>query len=215
MSAGSGAANFAVQLWEVSDAPACPVALDATEQARAARMTNAEARRMFVACRSALRVLLGRALGVDPLSVPVVTESGGKPALATGHALAFSVSHAGDVGLIALSHHARVGVDVERVPQDIHALSAIETVLVQGERDDLHQCPRPLRPAWLTAAWTRREALLKGRGTGLSDEALRQEPGADPSWTIRDVEVRPGYRAALAIERAGWTGVVTREQYRS
>ncbi|MDB4906556.1 MAG: 4-phosphopantetheinyl transferase [Gemmatimonadetes bacterium] len=203
-----------VQLWEVrTSGPVRATLLNASERARANRMASPGTRRLFVTCRTALRVILGDALGLPPLSIALVAGAGGKPALDMPAALSFNVSHSGDVALIALARGVNVGVDVERVPDDVAALAAVEAYLTPRERRELIAHLPAEHPGFVTAAWTRREALLKGRGAGISEVGLRRDPTTDPDWTVRDVEMPPGYRAALAVELPCWTGLVTRERF--
>ena len=53
----------------------------------------------------------------------------------------------------------------------------------------------PERTEEFFRAWARQEAHAKGRGGGL--ELIGEAPG--PAWTIVDLELAPGYAAALAL----------------
>ncbi len=55
----------------------------------------------------------------------------------------------------------------------------------------------PLRGRAFFALWTAREAYAKAIGRGL--EAMPDTPPT--GWTVRHLEVGPGYAAAVAVER--------------
>src|ERR1700733_1969568 len=74
--------------------------LTPTEQARAARFTQAEDRCRFQTARAATRCILGRYLGLSPAQVGIVVDRLGKPrldasAIPVDRLLHFNVSHAG------------------------------------------------------------------------------------------------------------------------
>lgn len=118
-----------------------PELLPEDERGRAEQMRTGKVRDRWTAARWALRGVLGRYLGLDPAAVELSLGEHGKPLLADPEApLLFSLSHSGDVALVAVSAELEVGVDVERIGA---------------------------RPATFYADWTRHEAIVKCHGTGL------------------------------------------------
>ncbi|HYP56634.1 MAG TPA: hypothetical protein VEQ41_10110, partial [Solirubrobacterales bacterium] len=89
--------------------------LSALERRRAAAIVRPLARRRWVAARAALRGVLGERLGREPAAVEIHTAPGGKPYLVDADDMRFSLSHSGDVALIALRRGGEVGIDLERV----------------------------------------------------------------------------------------------------
>ncbi|CAM5330778.1 hypothetical protein STANM309S_02549 [Streptomyces tanashiensis] len=68
--------------------------------------------------------------------------------------------------------------------------------------------PRPaLRPAAFARVWTRKEAYLKGIGTGLGADPSADYVGSGPvptapaGWLLADVVVPDGHHAAVALRR--------------
>ncbi len=138
-----------------------------------------------------LRRLLAPRLGLEPALVPIVVGGDGKPALdpaARLPDLRFNHSHSGERTLIAIAEGVEVGVDLERVT--------------------------PRRTPPYLRDWCRREAYLKGTGTGLRGGPARLafEPLGPGRWTVidagepvagwlvLDLDVGDGYVGALAAD---------------
>jgi 4'-phosphopantetheinyl transferase len=187
--------------------------LDTGEQARARAFRHARDRDAYVVAHAALRGALSTVLGVRADALPLIREPcagcggpHGRPALSTSE-VHFSLSHSGGLVLVALAP-APVGVDVEgiataRAEQDARA------ALHAAEADELRRLPPHERPPAFTRAWVRKEAYLKGLGTGLVRSPSLDYMGtgplpADPApgWTLRDVLVPSGYAAAVALRTA-------------
>jgi len=123
----------------------------------------------------------------------------GKPAVASGPR--FNLSHSDGQALFALSHAREVGIDIERVWDDLAVLSLAARWLPPPASAALSALPPAARPAAFCRAWVRHEASLKARGLGLAASGL---PEADPArWTLLDLEVPPPYRATLAVGGSG------------
>ena len=191
--------------------------LSAAEVARARRFLTVADRRRFVAAHGLLRVVLSGYLRVQPEDVALETAPGGKPLVATGAGPGFSLSHAGALGLVAVSGGGEVGVDLEEV-RDIGDVTSLAAVCFSpSERAALAALPAARRQRAFFAGWTRKEAFLKVLGEGLSrpldsfDVALAPgvparllrmhgAPEAPGRYTIRSWEPAPGYVGAVAIE---------------
>lgn len=179
--------------------------LCAQEQARAARFKVEHARRAFVVCRVALRALLAERVGAAPHEVMLVRTPHGKPQL-TGGGVSFNVSHSGDVGLIAVAEgEHRLGVDVECVRPRDEIAGLAERFLHPAEAASVGGCTEGFF-RW----WTRKEAVVKAIGDGLSypldDFAIDVDaPGPAPVGGVEGLTVVPldvgwGYEAALAAD---------------
>ncbi|MEV5518364.1 4'-phosphopantetheinyl transferase superfamily protein [Streptomyces flaveolus] len=116
----------------------------------------------------------------------------------------FSVSRSAELCLLVFAETA-VGVDIERLP-GLDLVTDVGETLHPLERAELASCPSAQRPAAFARVWTRKEAYLKGRGTGLGralhlDYLGTSERGACPvpGWVVSDVAVEAGYAAAVAV----------------
>ncbi|MEU5422362.1 4'-phosphopantetheinyl transferase family protein [Streptomyces sp. NPDC001407] len=183
--------------------------LDPQEQARAAAFATENLRTRYVASHLALRRLLGAYLGADPAAVELTREPcpgcggpHGRPAV-LGAPFHFNLSHAGDLAFIAFAD-TPVGADVER-EQSAEVAAEVARMLHPDERAELAALTAAQLPAAFARCWTRKEAYLKGLGTGLSESPAKTyvgttpTPGPPPGWTLTDIEVDPGYAAAIAV----------------
>jgi 4'-phosphopantetheinyl transferase len=178
--------------------------LDAHEHARLDRFRRAADRARYLAAHALTRLVLGAATGQEAAALEFdrtcrCGQQHGKPALPGGPG--FSLTHAG--GLVGVAVHAGpVGLDVEEVRAltDLPALAAHVCSPAETAAD----------PASFFVLWTRKEALLKATGAGLSSPmaAITLGPSGVAEWTgdgapaepvwLRDLDPGPGYRAAIA-----------------
>lgn len=145
--------------------------LSTAERQRMARFVKAELRARYAVRRGALRHILGRGLGLPPARIEFVTSHTGKPALAAGRvtrSLHFSVSHSGNIALVAVSDGDRLGVDVERRRTVPNLALFAKDVLSPAERAEIDGLGEPEYTWTFLELWTRKEAYLKAIGEGLS-----------------------------------------------
>ena len=191
--------------------------LDDEERARAQRFVRPPDRRRFVLAHAALRLLLARCLELRPALVRYENAVHGKPRLAPGlPSLEFNLSHSGGLALIAVARDRAVGVDVEQVREITDAQSIAETHFSAAERALLRSLPPAERRDAFFRCWTRKEAVIKAIGEGLSralgsfdvdlapgsTSALTRldgRPGNVAGWSLRDVAAPSGYVAAGAV----------------
>ncbi|MEU8551559.1 4'-phosphopantetheinyl transferase superfamily protein [Streptomyces roseoverticillatus] len=186
--------------------------LDPAERSRAAAFVRDLHRDRYIASHVGLRLLLGAYLATDPAAVVLVREPcpgcggpHGRPA-AAGAPLHFNLSHAGDLAFFAFAD-TPVGADVEQL-QPAGVVEDVARVLHPDETAELAALPAARRPEAFARCWTRKEAYLKGTGTGLSENPSVTYVGTGPGpaspagWTLSDVEAVPGYAAAVAVANA-------------
>ncbi|MEU3186244.1 4'-phosphopantetheinyl transferase superfamily protein [Streptomyces sp. NPDC006923] len=185
--------------------------LDADERRRTGAFVHGRDRVRYASAHTALRRILSPYAGLPPRDLvfgrdvcPCCGGPHGRPVLTEpSHAPHFSLSHGGDLVLIGVAD-AAVGVDIEPVaaPDTVAELSA---VLHPAEQAELSTTPRERRGTAFTRLWTRKEAYLKGLGTGLGRDLAADYLGtsglAEPpsGWTVSDVPAGPGYAAACAV----------------
>jgi len=174
------------------------------EQRRAARFHFERDRRRFVVARARLRELLGERLGTRPQALELVPGSNGKPALAPRLAASgwrFNMSHCDELALYAFSRGREVGIDVEAIGPIAEADAIAERFFSPGERRVFHSLKKQERARGFLRIWTRKEALAKGLGAGLSVPLEALDAAAPPrGWSIESFSPQPGFIGALAVQ---------------
>ena len=177
------------------------------ERDRAARFHRPRDREVYVAAHTTLRVLVGARLGIPPQDVPLGRAPcplcggpHGRPTVAGEAGLHVSLSRTEGSAAVALSS-AVVGVDVESTGRAV----TLDDLVVA-----LHPAELPVADRELALRrWVRKEAYLKGLGTGLGIDPAAVDLSTDPAgWRVLDVPTAPGLLAAVAV-RSPATGAVT------
>lgn len=186
--------------------------LSADERTRAVRFHFDRHRCHYIVGRATLRRILASYLALAPDEVVFRYGPQGKPELPDrkGPRLEFNLSHSGDLGLCAVARWP-LGIDLERlrVVPDADLIAArfftpAEVAQQQAAAD---------RNAALLRHWTRKEAVIKAVGVGLSMpldtfdvSSLGRGPitwadagDARGTWHVVDFEAVAGYVAALAL----------------
>jgi len=192
--------------------------LTADEIKKADRLIVPEKREQSVVSRGTLRRLLCLYTGAHPRELAFRYGKDGRPSLADdAHGLDFNVTHSGDLLLVAVTRGGVLGVDVECLRHDVDHSGVGKRFFSHSERKRLARAPDP--HAAFFRCWTRKEALLKARGTGLTTPlhqfdvtllahekprvvATRFDPPEKRRWSL--VHLRPlrSYVGALCIEGA-------------
>ncbi|MFF2327299.1 MULTISPECIES: 4'-phosphopantetheinyl transferase family protein [unclassified Streptomyces] len=198
-------------LWLVrADPPVPPTSLNAGERRRARTLAGVTERDRYVAAHTALRRHLAARLGVPPPQValtrercPVCGAPHGRPAV-VGGSPHFSLAYSDDLALVAVAD-TPVGVDMERIPPP-DVVDGLIPHLHPRERDELVALPEGERPLAFARTWVRKEAYLKGLGTGLSRGLATDYVGTGaapaedpPGWMIARVTVGGRRTAAIAV----------------
>ena len=184
--------------------------LDESERERAARIVDRQKRRSWSRSRGMLRALLGRYLSADPRTLRFAHETHGKPTLAgpydmCGPPLHFNLSHSRGLALYAFAADGPVGVDVQlmRAPQPQGSgdrIALARRAFGEQRAQHLSALDPGEREREFMRLWTRHEAELKRRGTGLAG-VVRTRTEESTAWSV-ELNVRPDAAAALACAEA-------------
>jgi 4'-phosphopantetheinyl transferase len=211
------AGGMFVDVWAISLRPddlACDAVLSEEERRRAARFRFPQHAMRYRMCHSAMRRVLGAYLAMPPEKVELTYESKGKPRLACDSKLCFNLSHSGDLGLLAVTEGREVGVDVETVRFDL-PVDGLAKFFTLVERETLRALSSGEKERTFFRWWTRKEAVLKAEGSGLSGGLDRLDISNCPPdlvrfldegqwWRVEDLEVESGYAAAVAATAGEW-----------
>jgi Phosphopantetheinyl transferase len=210
-----------IDIWTLPlDRPATEVAslaalLSGDEHNRAHRFASPRHADRFIVARANLRIILGNRLGIPAHDLTFGYNAFGKPYLTDDAAtpLHFNLSHSGSFAMLALSDRIPVGIDIEEMKplkEDIagYFFSA-------RERVSLRRLPPDGYLQGFYRCWTRKEALVKGRGDGLTtaldsfDVSIGRQATVDLSrldkgvsgsdrWKLWNLSVPTGFEGALA-----------------
>lgn len=142
--------------------------LSAAERQRASRFVRAQDRQRFIAARGHLRVLLGRYLQCQPEQLVFTYNEYGKPALADAAAPRFNLAHSEGLALYAVSQAQPLGIDVEAECAAVEFEALWTRIASAAEQGLWPALPQPLRRRAFFQLWTRKEAVIKALGLGLS-----------------------------------------------
>jgi 4'-phosphopantetheinyl transferase len=196
--------------------------LSQDEHARAKRFVFDRDRRRFIVARAALRQVLAAYLEVAPEQLEFDYGERGKPALRGSRGadwLRFNVAHSDELALIGVARGLTLGVDVEYARPLPDALSIAEHYFTPAEKAVLRAADGVAQQRVFFTYWTRKEAVLKATGDGLSlpldqvnvewtstaesesTHCLEVLDLAGVSHTLRVVDLVPadGYLGALAV----------------
>lgn len=155
--------------------------------------------------RAELPGILAGEIGADPAAIRLARTPAGKPYLdhPDARGLRFSVSHSGELGVVAVTHGREVGVDVQRTRPVARAALIAERRFTGAEAAELRRLEGAQRLALFHRLWVRKEAYLKATGAGVaggldSFDALALDP-PETGWTFADLDVPDGYAGALAL----------------
>jgi len=195
--------------------------LSIDERTRAQRFRAERDARRYIAAHGALRRLLARYMNEREDRIEFRYGASGKPAVECpvgATRIRFNMSHSGSIALIALCARAEIGIDVEQVRDISDAAGVVHTFFTPDEAQRWRALPASGRTQAFYDGWTRKEALVKAVGDGLSMALDSFEVPLNPgesgtitlprqgalAWSILDVSPSPGYSAALAIPAELW-----------
>jgi 4'-phosphopantetheinyl transferase len=187
--------------------------LSADERARAERFRFEKDQQRFTLARGILRSILSRYLNCAAASLQFHYSEMGKPMLA--QPLCFNLSHSAEIALYAVAWDRQVGIDVEEINPNRDWEGVAARFFSAQEQAELAQLNPEQKLQGFFNGWTRKEALLKAIGKGLTiplyQFAVSLSP-AEPArllsvdwdtsqlhrWAIVELPVGTDYAAAVA-----------------
>lgn len=172
--------------------------LSEREQEKASRMFIPQDKERYAVSKFCLRTLLSLFLDAPANEVDFIAHAHKKP---TVKGLEFNISHTGDYVLIAISPKP-VGIDVEYLNREFDFKSILDITFSKKEIDFIGD--KDINPTNFYAMWTRKEALLKASGEGVSDnlhlieclgEYLQQK---EQVFKMRTFMIEESYVASIA-----------------
>jgi 4'-phosphopantetheinyl transferase len=166
--------------------------LAADEHARAARFMMHHHRRRFLAARCALRERLSQQLRVPPESLRFDAGEHGKPYLPDAPQCHFNLSHSEDWALVGIGLHGETGVDIEVLRDVDDALPLARTLFTAEELAQFLALDAIAQRTAFLRVWTRKEAVMKALGLGLSLAPRTIDVGLGPEAAHLQVRLHDG-----------------------
>jgi len=190
--------------------------LDMDERVRAAQFRFPRDKRRFIARRGALRDIISRYTTAPSNALRFHPGPVGKPTLVTpAHAswLRFSSSHSHELALISLAVGQELGVDLERITSEIEVNEIASHFFSPQECSALHNLSGEHKIKSFFRCWTRKEAVLKAQGLGLTvplqeltvsvspeePRVLHYPQAVTTRWVLYELEPGDEYVGALAV----------------
>jgi 4'-phosphopantetheinyl transferase len=194
--------------------------LSVDELERASKFHFEKDKKRFIASRGILRKILSHYLGVSPQMIRFEYTFYGKPVLASksGEAtLCFNLSHSNEFALYAVCQGKNIGIDIERVRDDVSVEQISQKFYSHNEISALENICKNDRFKLFFEYWTRKEALVKAIGKGISfpmeqcDVSLKTGSVLSSvivhgnnvecsCWYVQDLFPSHGYVAAIAVD---------------
>ena len=188
--------------------------LSADERQRATRFAVEKPRASFITARAALRRLLADTLRCEADAIRFDADAQGRPFLVDpiDSTLDFNVSHSEAMAAIAIARGGRVGVDVEWHGRDTALRDLVPEVMGARESALLATLEGDEFTRAFFGCWTRKEALVKAHGIGISfplrnidiptaasGRAIRATLGPDSIWSVSTFAPQPDYTLSVAL----------------
>lgn len=199
--------------------------LSSDERARADRFHFERDRQRFTVARGFLRAILSLYLDCAPGKLEFNYAEHGKPSLADSGCdaatLSFNLAHSGTLAVYGITRQRAIGVDLEQIRAEFASEDIARRFFSVSDTARLLAVPASRRHRAFYDGWTRKEAFIKAKGTGLLlpldqfDVALSPgEPAAlletrwnrneASRWLLRAIEIAPDYSSAVAVEGHDW-----------
>lgn len=195
--------------------------LSPEEQSRADRLRFAVHRSRYIVSRGFLRQILSRYVHITAREIRFSTGFHGKPQLNVSPEktdLQFNLSHTYGLALYAVSRKQKIGIDVEYLGRTCSPLKIARRFFTPEEAEMIAGLPEKIRRRAFFTCWTRKEAILKAKGVGLSIPLNRLAVSVHPEdppalfhvawdrdehskWQLFDIDPGRDYVASLAVER--------------
>lgn len=178
-------------------------ALSGSELAEANRITHKQERARRLMARALLRIEIGALLDISPRLLAFVRAPHGKPYIPFENStrICFNLSHSGDFIAIATGA-TEVGIDIEQ-HRDLDCMEEVARDCFDAkEYHFLQNGGTAEKQERFFSLWTRKEALLKGMGSGFqlphNGKARQRSKALEDGWKISSIFAPGGYSAAIA-----------------
>jgi 4'-phosphopantetheinyl transferase len=201
--------------------------LSAHEKKRSQQLRFDRDKLRYVFSHGILRWILSKYVDESADQIEIVIGPQGKPSLVQQekkYPIHFNLSHSHETVLCAITAVGEIGVDVEKIREVPDLEKIVRQFFSTRERAAFKEIPSSQRKQAFFRCWTRKEALIKAMGGGLSlpldqfDVSILPDPAAAlldihwdsrkmQHWLLSDISLDVGHAAALAINISNMGGL--------
>jgi len=174
--------------------------LDDQEINKASRFLRTKDAERYIVTRYVLRSILAHFIPIPPAQIQFHFSAYKKPKV---DGIEFNISHSENLVVIAISSDP-IGIDIEFINQNFDYNPLMKTIFNDEESDVINK--NADRLLWFYILWTRKEALLKASGEGLTDDLTKLkviEPVVrriDKDFEVKSLLLDQNYVIGLATE---------------
>lgn len=185
--------------------------LSKKELIRAQDYRRDQTRQTFILVRGLLRSLLGYYLDYNPKNFTFNYNKFGKPHLKE---LSFNLSHTNRYAIYAFALQGKIGVDIEHLRAILDFDNVAASFMSEAEIERLFELPPAIQPQAFFNIWTRKEAIIKAIGQGLSFPLKSIDVDFSPDLPARLLTKDLSQKLWLQAIRvpAGWTATIAFDQ---
>ncbi len=216
-----------VQVWRINlsappaHLPAAVNLLSEDERARFDRFKIPEVGHRFAVARASMRTLLAEVAELQPQAVRFEYGAQGKPMISPSQNpgdIRFNLSHSADTAVLAVTVGREVGVDVERLRDNVSFQKLARRFFAPAEAESLRGLEGEELKHRFFRIWTAKEAYIKAVGLGLRIPLDRfsfniaqdgtpeladtsHDPTQRSKWLFRQFEPEAGCIATVGVAR--------------
>ena len=143
--------------------------LSVQEKDQTKKFLNNDLKDKYIVSHGFLRYLLSSYIDTAPQNISYSTNQFGKPFLKDGRSrVQFNMSHSKDCVVYSLTLDNQVGIDIEWKNKDINLEEIANLVLTTTEEALYKKLDKEEKFQTFYRTWTRKEAIIKAIGLGLS-----------------------------------------------
>lgn len=194
--------------------------LSEEEIERANKLKIEEKKKQFIITRSLLRKLLSNALNKSATEINFSYGENKKPYIEEKYnnkSVEFNISHSCNYGLIAITLETSIGVDIEKINQEIDFESLSNRFFSEKEKLELNHLDDNKKIDAFYRGWVRKESFIKAIGKGIAfgldrfSVSLNEnkfstvdvELASAEEWYCYDLMEIKNYKTALVSNKPG------------
>ena len=185
--------------------------LSSDEHQRAMRFIFPIHQQRFIAARSILRQILSLYLNIAPQAIIFAYTEYHKPYIRDYPEIRFNLAHSHEMAVYALTLHHAIGIDIEKI-KPTYKSAVAKRYFSREENRELMQLSNEERVLGFYQLWSKKEAIVKAVGKGLSiplssfSVSIRKEfeiiELENASWSLLSLPIHPDYSSALASNQS-------------